>query len=535
MTPLLTLAQLRAVETAAQAALPARTLMSRAGAAIADAALALDADDFLLLAGPGNNGGDAFEAAARLHRAGRRATVLAFGDLGRLTPDSAGAVALCRAAGLPIRPAADLVGLLRPDRRQCVIDGLFGIGLQRAPGGEYRAAIERVNAHPGPVLAIDLPSGIDGDSGAVVGGADGIAVRATLTVTMIGDKPGLHTGAGLVHAGRVTVAPIGLDTEAAAAASAWLNAPDGFAALLAPRALDSHKGNSGDLRIIGGSAGMTGAAVLAARAGLLAGAGRVFAHTLADAPAYDPIHPEIMWRPVPAEGGSPGLKAGGEAAGPASVIAPPASGALVIGPGLGQSAEARDLLAALLPVADRLVLDADALNLVAATPALQAALAARAGTGLRPAVLTPHPLEAARLLAATRASDGAARAAPPPDAGLVNADRPAVAAELARHYASVVALKGAGTVVAAPDGRLRINPTGNPALATGGTGDVLAGLAGALLARDDDAFEVACAAVWLHGRAADELVAAGIGPVGLAAGELAPAIRTLLNRLTRPA
>ncbi|WP_085315824.1 NAD(P)H-hydrate dehydratase [Derxia lacustris] len=497
MTPLLTLAQLRAVEAAAQALLPPRTLMTRAGRAVADAALALGAPRQLLLAGPGNNGGDALEAAALLHGAGQAVTVVLFGDAARLPPDAAGAHALCVQAGVRFAPPAELPALLTGD--SCVVEGLFGIGLQRAIGGAFRDAIERVNAHAGPVLAIDIPAGIDCDSGAVVGGADGIALRASATVTMIGDKPGLHTGAGLMHAGRIRLAALGLDAEARAAATGALNAPDGFAALLAPRALDSHKGSFGDLRIVGGAAGMTGAAVLAARTGLLAGAGRVFVHTLAAAPAYDPLHPEIMWRAL---GNADELAALG--------------GACVVGPGLGQSAAARAVLHGLLAGAGRLVLDADALNLIAADAALAAALAARADLADRPpAILTPHPLEAARLLGG--------------DAASVNADRVASALRLARQHRCVAVLKGAGTVIAAPDGRWRINPTGNPGLASGGTGDVLAGLTGALLARCADSFEVACAAVWLHGRAADDLVAAGIGPVGLVAGELAPAIRAALN------
>jgi len=515
MTPLLTLARLRAVEIAAQAALPPHTLMARAAQAVADAALAFAAPRYAFIAGPGNNGGDAIEAATLLHRAGHAVTVVFLGDAAKLPADAAEALALSHAAGVPMAGLPELPALLADDAASlvdgapssdgaaaavCVIDGLFGIGLQRALGGDFRAAVALMNAHHGPVLAVDLPSGLDCDSGAVVGGADGIAVRATRTVTMIGDKPGLHTGAGLVLAGAVSVAPIGLTAEAAAAADGALNAPDGFAALVAPRAIDSHKGSFGDLRIVGGAAGMAGAAVLAARAGLLAGAGRVFVHALAPQPSYDPLHPEIMWR--------------------AADAAAMTGGALVVGPGLGQSDAARELLRALIGSAKKLVLDADALNLVAGDATLAEALTARGGYAAHAAILTPHPLEAARLLGS--------------DAATINANRLASALEIARRYRCVAVLKGAGSVIATPDGRWRINPTGNPGLATGGTGDVLAGLTGALFARGDEAFEVACAAVWLHGRAADDLVAAGIGPIGLAAGELAPAIRAAINRLADP-
>jgi hydroxyethylthiazole kinase-like uncharacterized protein yjeF len=343
---------------------------------------------------------------------------------------------------------------------------------------------------------LDVPSGLDADTGGVIG-PDGVAVRATHTITFLGDKPGLHTGDGCDHAGRVHVNRLGADGLHTEAAHGRLNAPALFAAYLTPRRNNSHKGSHGDIAVLGGARGMAGAGILAARAALFAGAGRVFVAAVDPGPGLDPLQPEIMFR-----------DAMDFAFDGRTVVA---------GPGMGDSAGATHLLAKVIDGTGPLLVDADALNLCAASPDLAARLAAHDGE----VVITPHPLEAARLLGVT--------------AAIVQADRLENARELAQRLNAVVVLKGAGSVIARPDGEIALNATGNPGLATGGTGDVLAGLIGTLLGQGWPAWEAALAGTWLHGAAADRLVASGAGPIGLTAGELPRAIRAELNALVSDA
>jgi hydroxyethylthiazole kinase-like uncharacterized protein yjeF len=373
-----------------------------------------------------------------------------------------------------------------------VIDGLFGIGLARPLTGAARELALAVNGFDCPVLALDVPSGLDADTGAVVG-PDGVVVRASCTITFIGDKPGLHTFAGRDMAGEVVVAPLGIDAALLPTATCMLNAPELFAGHLMARAHNTHKGSFGDVAIVGGAAGMAGAPVLAARGALYCGAGRVFVASIAPGPAFDPVHPEIMFRDA------------------ASFDSPNCT--LVLGPGMGSAAAT--LLAKALDGSAPLVIDADALNMIAASADLQARLSARNGA----AILTPHPLEAARLLGVS--------------AAIVQGDRLAAARELAARFGKIVVLKGSGSVIAEPGGMAVINTTGNPGLATGGTGDVLAGICGALLAQGWPAREAALGAVWMHGAGADRLLEQGVGPIGMTAGELPAAVRAVLNELTR--
>ena len=491
-TQLYSIAQIRAIEQAAHAALPPGTLMRRAGATAAAHALALLKDRapdepqmrVLVLAGPGNNGGDALEVAANLAASGCAVEVV---HLAGSAPSAETQAALDRAhtAGLRFIDAvsADLKYAL-------VIDGLFGIGLTRPLAGRARELAEQVNAMRCAVLALDVPSGLDADTGAIVG-PSGAAMTATHTITFLGDKPGLHTGDGCDHAGQVQVAM--LDVEVQETAQARLNGPALFGASLMPRRRNSHKGSFGDVAVLGGAPGMLGAALLAARGALYAGAGRVLVAALDTSIAIDPTQPEIMFR-----------DAVGFAFERRTVVA---------GPGLGDGSQAMRLLGKVIDGSGPLLLDADGLNLVAASPDLQERLARHDG----PVVLTPHPLEAARLLGVT--------------AAIVQADRLENARELAQRLNAVVVLKGAGSIIARPDGEIAINPTGNPGLATGGSGDVLAGLCGALLGQGWPAWEATLGAVWLHGAAADRLVADGAGPIGLTAGELPRAIRAGINAL----
>ncbi|RSZ60986.1 NAD(P)H-hydrate dehydratase [Massilia atriviolacea] len=494
MKSLFSIAEIRKIEHSLAETLPPGTLMQRAGEAAASAARAmLSGRKILLLAGPGNNGGDALEAAAIL--AGpdtdldAEVTVLHRPGSAPPSPETQKALARARAS------KAHFVDALPLGRDwSLIVDGLFGIGLARPIEGDMRALVEAINALGRPVLALDVPSGLDADTGAVIG-PDGVAIQATRTITFIGNKPGLHTFEGRDYAGQVQVAPLGIDPGQRPPAGARLNEPALFARHLAPRRHNSHKGSFGDVAVIGGARGMAGAPLLSARAALFAGAGRVFVAAIEPVGAVDFVHPEIMLRDAQ------DFDSG--------------AATLVMGPGMGDSVTAMRVLFKALEGKAALVLDADALNLIADSPDLQGRLAQREA----PAIVTPHPLEAARLLGVTSA--------------VVQGDRLAAARELASRLHAVVVLKGSGTVIADADGAVAINPTGNAGLATAGSGDVLAGICGSLLAQGWEPREAALGAVWVHGAAADRLVAHGSGPIGLTAGELPAAARAVLNALAR--
>lgn len=489
--PLLDAAATRALEQRALATCAPHALMARAGQAAARLLLATQphARSVLALAGPGNNGGDAVVAACALHRRGLHCRVVLLADAERLPADAAWALAEAQALGVPV--ALDWPEGFAAD---AALDGLLGLGAARAPAGVLAAAIARLNASGLPVIAIDLPSGLDPDRGTVLGEQ---AVRARHTLALLALKPGLFTADGRDHAGRIWLDTLGVEGPGADATEITLLGPPEPGGPFAPglAAHRSHKGRFGDLSVIGGAPGMLGAARLAARAALAAGAGRVYLGLLDPAaPAGDAAWPELMARALPA-------------------LAEPAWLAhqtVVCGCGGGDAVAA--VLPPLLARAARLVLDADALNAIAADAGLRRALAARAPRG-RPTLITPHPLEAARLLGQ--------------DAAAVQADRPRAARTLAADLGCTVVLKGSGTLIASPGGRLRVNPTGNALLASAGTGDVLAGWMGGLWARLGDAVEpaaVAAAAVFRHGLAADR-AAAGVPPPALRAGELIEAMR----------
>lgn len=509
MNRLYSVAEIRAIEHAAAAVLPDGALMQRAGQSGANAALDMlpfstNRARVLVLAGPGNNGGDALEAAAHLAHAGATVTVLHYPPLGEPSAERATALQRARASDVCFADVDDIDGsantqnsaaaLVAGTDWNLVVDGLFGIGLKRPLAGVMRALAESVNQLACQVLALDVPSGLDADTGAIVG-PDGVAIRATHTITFIGDKPGLHTCEGRDYAGLVDVSRLEIDAGLFPPASMHVNDVKLFARHLRPRQHSSHKGSYGNVAVIGGAHGMRGAPLLAARAALHGGAGRVYAL--------------FVDEPLPCDAGQPELMCRG--AGDFDLE----SATLVIGPGLGASSSAAGLLTRAIACDGALLADADALNLIAATPSLREALAQRK----QPAVLTPHPLEAARLLERS--------------VGEVQEDRVLAARELAASLNAVVVLKGSGTVIAAPTGAVVINTTGNPALATAGTGDVLAGLCGSLMAQGWPHWEAALGAVWLHGMAADVLVADGAGPIGLTAGELIPAIRVALNRMVQ--
>ena len=457
--------------------------MARAGAAVAariDTVHPGKRLSICVTAGPGNNGGDGYIAAHALRDAGHRVTCV---QLAKPAADEArNALAQWKASGgrihsdLPAAPNFDVI-----------VDALLGIGQTRPLQGALLSAAQWINAQRSYVIAIDVPSGLDAERGCWIGGVEG--VYASETITFIADKPGLHTGDGVDAAGTVTTDTLGIE---AASTRTMLADPSDFPQIVAPRRRNTHKGSYGSALIIGGGAGMVGAALLAARAALTIGAGRVYVDCIG-APEFrvDPCQPELMFRPY------------------ASIENPDS---IVIGCGLGKNDAARRALQWALDSDASLVIDADALNLLSQGPALSECLAARNAT----TVLTPHPLEAARLLE-TSAEE-------------VQLDRVAKARELATRYRSIVVLKGAGTVFVHTNGRCAINPTGGPALATAGTGDVLAGLIGGLLAQRFDLVQATLAAVWLHGRAGEDR------DVGLVAGDLPARASHELSKLrTRPA
>jgi ADP-dependent NAD(P)H-hydrate dehydratase / NAD(P)H-hydrate epimerase len=518
---LLLSAEIRRVEARYLAALPAGTLMAR---------------------GPGNNGGDALLAALLLADRGWR--VLAITLLGGepAADDARRIWQQWRDRGLSMSPPEALPALLVD--RPLVIDGLFGIGLSRALPPAASLIAQQLAGAPVSVVAVDVPSGLDADRGSIVGPPGSQAVRADLTVTMIADKPGLHTGQGCVLAGKVLVADLALprldQSEAQGAECGHLIDRDAVSAIAPHRRRDAHKGRFGDVLVIVGQAQMAGAALLAALGSQATGAGRLYLGT-EDGLADRAGHPELMTRALRLD--DPDAQ---QALGTATVI--------VIGCGLGTDLQAQRKLAHALTHRAALVLDADGLNIVAADPAMLCLLQARAAAGLT-SVLTPHPLEAARLLGISTAA--------------IQQDRRDAALRLAGLTGSIVVLKGAGSIVASADGRWSINRSGGPILSVAGTGDMLAGTIAGLLAsglsqagkdvaettarpasepgkgaadqksghsadrHDSAATKLTCLAVWLHGQAGDALAAQPewSASIGLPAAHLAQAIRISLNQL----
>jgi ADP-dependent NAD(P)H-hydrate dehydratase / NAD(P)H-hydrate epimerase len=455
---------IRRVEASAEGATP--SLMERAGGAAAELAARIagqsgdhGAKDVLVLAGPGNNGGDARIVAERLRERFFRVSIAS-------SPDEI--------------PAGK--------RWALVVDGLFGIGLAREISGDYARLVEYANLQRCPVLALDIPSGVHSDTGAVLG----CAVRATHTITFIALKPGLLTLDGPDHCGEISVAALDLDVKALAPPAAWVAVPSLFADALKRRPRNFHKGMAGALAILGGAPGMAGAALLAGRAALKLGAGRVYVGLLEQTVAVDYGAAELMLRHADDALGQD-------------------LDAIVAGPGLGQGERAETLLGAVLSSDLPCVIDADALNLIAENSDLRKACARRSAETL----VTPHPAEAARLLATTTAA--------------VQADRIRAARQLAENLNAHVALKGNGSILAARDGHWFINRSGNPGMASAGMGDVLSGILGALLAQRYSGETALVLGTHLHGAAADDLVRRGSGPVGLTASEVADAARRLWN------
>ncbi len=439
-------------------ALPPHTLMQRAGLALARLAIALapHSRQIEIVAGPGNNGGDGLEAAALLQQAGKAVRVWWLGQADRQPADASAARLRALAGGVPVVPIDETgCALLQETLHRCdhatlVIDALLGRGLNRAADGRIAELIATINASAAAVLAVDLPSGLNGDTGNwpdTPADSAAAVVDADWTLALLSPAPGLFTGAGRDHAGEIWWHDLVVDLQAVPA-QALLERGAAFDAVAVPRRHVQHKGSFGDVRVIGGAASMAGAAWLAARAALQCGAGRVYVDLLdARSRHIDTLHPELMLAAAPD-------------------AARLAASTVVAGCGGGADIAAR--LPLLLAHAARLVLDADALNAIAADPVLDRLLRAR-GTSGRPTVMTPHPLEAARLLGCSAAG--------------VQRNRLEAAQTLAERWQAVLVLKGSGSVIAAPGERPSINGSGNAALATPGSGDVLAGCLGGLWSR----------------------------------------------------
>lgn len=466
--------------------IPGFTLMTRAGAA-AVAAAGRDfpaARRWQVVCGAGNNAGDGYVVARLAMAEGMRVSVVALVDPGKLSGDAKTAYVEFTAAGGTVKPWSGKLD----EEADLIVDAILGSGLERPVEGSFADAVVAISEHPAGVMALDIPTGIAGDTGAVLGSA----VAADLTVTFVGLKAGLFIGEGRSHAGRVEFAGLEVPDRCRDTSKAIYRriGEAAIANALPPRRRDAHKGNFGHVVVVGGGAGMPGAVRLCGEAALRSGAGRVSLAT-------DPEHAAVVVATRP-ELMSHAIRAAGE-------LAPLLAKAdvLAVGPGLGQGEWAHGLLDAVRAAALPGVWDADALNL----------LAESADTDAR-RIITPHPGEAATLLG-TSVRD-------------VQSDRRAALSALADTYGGTVVLKGAGTLVSARDGAPWLCTAGNPGMASPGMGDVLTGIIAALLAQGLEPGAAARAGVEAHARAGD--LAAIDGERGLLASELMAELRGVLNR-----
>jgi ADP-dependent NAD(P)H-hydrate dehydratase / NAD(P)H-hydrate epimerase len=497
--------QIRAIEEEAvrEQGLDLGELMERAGTAVAEEAAAMLAPGgrVVVFCGGGNNGGDGFVAARRLARKNYAVEVVMLAEPAELTGPAAAAFQSIAATGTIAKTSFDAGQTVPP--ADLLIDAVLGFGLRGALRGPAAEAVDAINSSGTPVLSVDIPSGVDSDTGAV----HGPAVRATTTVTFTLPKVGMALYPGLDYVGRLRVADIGIDKKIVSRyAKTCLGSRAVVRRLLPTRTVEAHKGQCGRVLVIAGSVGMTGAAALSAAAALRSGAGLV---TLATARSLNDILEtkltEVMTKPLPET--------------PERTIAPQAIetvleaasdfDAVLLGPGLSTNRDTaifiRELVARL---SAPLVIDADGLT----------ALAKRTDillTRQAPTILTPHPGELARLLNATAAE--------------IQKDRLSVAQEAARLCNAAVILKGARTIVAEGDCAY-INPTGNPGLATAGTGDVLAGVLAGLIAQGLPLYPAAMLAAYLHGAAGD-LAAADKTQLALVAADLLDYLPTAIKEL----
>jgi ADP-dependent NAD(P)H-hydrate dehydratase / NAD(P)H-hydrate epimerase len=491
-------------KVAIESGTPAEMLMERAGRAVARVTRTMAGRRYgthvAIVCGKGNNGGDGFVAARVLGREGMAVACWFVGDADTLRGAAAHHAELMRRTGVPIRRFAP--GALRD--ADVIVDAIFGTGFRGAAEGDAAVAIDAINeagfrgledqspaAPSARVLAVDIPSGVDGATGRV----DGPAVMADVTVAMAAEKVGTAVGRGAVHAGEVRVVPIGIPV---AGATRWVTEANDVAGALPRRDPDSHKRSHGVVALLGGSAGMSGAVVLTARAAMRAGAGYATAGVSADVEAVlSTAVPEVLTRTV-----TDGSWLGPDALDHMKDVIERAD-AVAVGPGLGAGDMQAVLVERVLREVDvPVVVDADGLNVLAGRTNV---LSHRS----QPAVITPHPAELARLLDCSTEQ--------------VQDDRLEAATEAAHGFNCVVVLKGHGTVVANPRGEVVVNPTGGPELATAGTGDVLTGVVAALLAARRGPFEAAWAGAYLHG-VAGSIAAGRHGAAGVVAGDVAEAL-----------
>lgn len=487
----------RADQLTIAAGMPGFELMRAAGRAVADAANELAEDGaILVVAGRGNNGGDGFVAAAELAAQGRDVSVILLCDRATLKGDAALAAKGWKGEVLPCDPS--LIGA-----PALIIDALFGAGLDRPVKGDPRIMIDAINASGVPVLSVDLPSGINGNSGAVMGAA----VRATETVTFFRPKPGHLLVPGRVYCGRLRVIDIGIEDSVLEKIGPKTaeNNPDLWADVFPLPKIDSHKFSRGHAVVVSGDISATGAARLSARAALRGGAGLVTVASPRDALAVNAAAlTAVMVRPA-------------DTVTEFAELISAKVNACVIGPGAGVGERTRDFVSAVLAAGRHVVLDADALTSFADAPDrlfdfVKAHVDARV-------VMTPHEGEFSRIFKGLDAEPAAQS----------KLERVRLAAE---RSGAIVLLKGPDTVVASPDGRAAIAANAPPWLATAGSGDVLAGIICAFLAQGVPAFEAACIGVWMHGEAGSE---AGPGLIAEDLTEVLPAVfRRLYDQLGIP-
>jgi NAD(P)H-hydrate epimerase len=494
--------------------IPGIVLMENAGIgtiqAIMESFGELDGRTIMIVAGQGNNGGDGLVIARQILQRGGLPFVFLMADLKKVKGAAAVNLAIVKKLGIPIATVTGDQGLqsLQNFLPECdlIIDAMFGIGLKRAVKNHYAKAIELINQSPVPVVSVDIPSGLDSDTGM----PRGICINANLTVTYGLAKPGHFTGLGPEVTGALVVVDISIPPAVIAEADPRIEVLDNHSVvcLIPERPPTSHKGTYGHLLVLAGSRGKTGAALLCARGALRGGAGLV---TIC-APdnltqIYETALAEAMTLPLPTPNVDYAAITDYEELRPALEN----KQAMVIGPGLGQNVSTGLLVARLyrqqkLPM----VVDADALNLLAGNPA-------QLKNPPGPRILTPHPGEMAGLTGKSTQA--------------IQADRLRIALDFAAEHNVFVVLKGYNTIIAGPDGRAAINATGNPALATGGSGDVLAGFIGSLLAQGLTPWEAARLGVYAHGLTADRLTKDHDIRAGLLASELADELPAILSEL----
>ncbi len=523
---LLTAAEMRELDrrAIAEVGIPSLVLMENAGRStyqVLRREFPELSGEVAVLAGRGNNGGDGFVVARYLANAGIPVAVFLLGRRDQVGGDARVNLEILAHQGLEVVEVLEeshlQAALDRLARAGLIVDALLGTGLNSPVTGLLASLIQQVNHLKRQVLAVDLPSGLSADTGEVLG----VAVKADVTVTYGWPKIGQIVAPGRDYVGRLWQVDLSIPPDLAREAKVSMAEARELRGLLPARPWDGHKGTFGHLLVLAGSEGKTGAAALACRGGLRAGAGLV---TLGVAQSLNDIMEvkitEAMTLPLPQAEGARAL--GRQALEPIEAFARGCA-ALALGPGLGTHPETRELVRTLVQRLDRpMVVDADGINALAGDPpGLPLTKKTKKTKNLGaagPRILTPHPGELARLLGCSTQE--------------VQSRRLALARETAGQYGVVLVLKGAQTLVAAPDGRLSLNPTGNPALASGGTGDVLTGLIGGFLAQGLSAWDAARLGVYLHGLSADWF-AARHGPRGLVAGDLLSLFPEVLGQFAR--